>query len=416
MKNKVKTITLGCRFNFYESEVSKAIIKKLNPNDDIIIINTCSVTHEAERQSRQAVRKAVRENRNAKIIVTGCAAKTSEDYFNHLEGVFKVIQNGDKENLEIYSKIPHSSSSINFDDDVINEEDQLFENRARVFVQIQNGCDNFCSYCIVPFTRGRATSLPLEKILKRVGGFSEKGFKEVVLSGIDITSYGKDLDFKITLADVVEAILKKYPNQKRLRISSIDPNGISERLFELFAHEKRIMPHFHLSIQSGDDQVLKDMKRRHTRKDVIDFCNKLRSIRKDVVFGCDLIPGFPTETEDMFKNTIDLIDDAGLSLLHVFPFSPRKGTIAAQMIQLPRAVVLERGRLLREEAHKAKKKLLENMLGKVVDGIVEKVEENVSYGKTDSFVPFIIKKAYTPSEIVSNLKVVSHNGDSLILT
>ncbi|MDR0744560.1 MAG: tRNA (N(6)-L-threonylcarbamoyladenosine(37)-C(2))-methylthiotransferase MtaB [Holosporales bacterium] len=413
-RSKIKTITLGCRFNFYESEISRAIIDNLNTNDDIVIINTCSVTHEAERQSKQAVRKAIRENKNSKIIVTGCAAKTSKDYFESLDGVFKVIQNNDKENINAYLNIPQPNSNIDLIEDITAAQNQIFEDRARAFIQIQNGCDHFCSYCIVPFTRGRSHSLPLENILKRVGFFLENGFSELVLSGIDITSYGKDLDYRIELADVIEAILKNYPNQKRLRISSIDPKGISEKLLELLKYEKRIMPHFHLSIQSGDNQVLKAMKRRHTREDIIAFCKQIKLTRNDVVFGADFIAGFPTETDSMFQNTLSLIDEAELSLMHIFPFSSRKETLASKMVQLPQPVISERARLLREKACEAKLKLFESMKGKKIRGIIEKTIDNVSYGKTDSFLPFVIKKAYNSSEIVNVLEIISYNENYLI--
>lgn len=415
--SKIKTITLGCRFNFYESEVSKAMINSLNPNDDVIVINTCSVTHEAERQSKQAVRKAIRENQNSKIIVTGCAAKTSKKYFQNLDGVFKVIQNDKKEELNSYLDIPHTANKLEtFDNDLIIEEnDQLFKDKARVFLQIQNGCDHFCTYCIVPFTRGRSRSLPLETILSRVGRFVQLGFKEIVLSGIDITSYGKDLE-NIDFSDVIIAILNKYPDLKRLRISSIDPKGIDEKLFDLLTNEPRIMPHFHLSIQAGDNQVLKAMRRRHTREDVIEICNRILEKRPDVVFGSDFIAGFPTETDQMFENTLNLIDEAHLSLMHVFPYSPRSGTIAAGMIQIPRNKILERAKILREKATNAKEKLLKSLIGTTVSGMIENSENNISFGKTDSFIPFVIPRKLPPTTIIKDALVSGSKDGSLELS
>lgn len=413
---QIKTITLGCRFNFYESEVSKAIIDKLQPKDNIIVINTCSVTHEAERQSKQAVRKAIRENPEAKIIVTGCAAKTALQYFENLDGVFKVIQNAEKTKPSEYFDIPHDSSNINFADDIaIEENNQLFENKSRAFIQIQNGCDHFCSYCIVPFTRGRSKSLPLDIILKRIHHFIEIGFKEIVLSGIDITSYGKDLDYQIDLSDVILAILKSNPELRRLRISSIDPKCINEKLFELFTQEHRIMPHFHLSIQSGDNDVLKAMRRRHTREDVIDICNKMLSSRKDIVFGSDFIVGFPTETELMFKNTLKLIDEAHLSLLHVFPYSPREGTIAAKMIQIPREVILNRASILRQKATGVKHNLFNSLLNHEISGIIEGTTSEYSFGKTDNFIPFKTKKILLPNNIIQG-KVINFDKDALLIS
>jgi len=409
---KIKTITLGCRFNFYESEVSKAIVEKMSPDDDVVIINTCSVTHEAERQSKQAVRKAIRENKGAKIIVTGCAAKTSEEYFKNLDGVTKVISNDEKADVNAYLNIPHSASDINFNsEEIIEENDQLFKNKARAFLQIQNGCDHFCTYCIVPYTRGRSKSLPLDIVLNRVKHFVKIGFKEVVLSGIDITSYGKDLE-NIDFADVVKTILDKT-SLERLRISSIDPKGIDEKLFDLIANEPRIMSHFHLSIQSGDDEVLRSMRRRHTRNDVIKICNRILEKRPDVVFGSDFIAGFPTETESMFENTLKLIDEAHLSLMHVFPYSPRKGTVAAQMIQLPRNVVLDRAKRLREKSCSAKKSLFKSMVGKTVDGMIESCEGDVAFGKTNSFVPFVIDSKLKPTTLIKKAIISGFDEESL---
>ncbi len=413
---RIKTITLGCRFNFYESEISKAIIDKLHPKNDIVVINTCSVTHEAERQSKQAVRKAIRENPDAKIIVTGCAAKTALKYFETLEGVFKIIQNSDKSEPSEYFDIPHSSSDINFENDIaIEENSQLFENKSRAFIQIQNGCDHFCSYCIVPFTRGRSKSLPLDIILKRIKHFVKLGFKEIVLSGIDITSYGKDFNKKIDLSDVILAILKSNPELNRLRISSIDPKCIDEKLFELFTQELRIMPHFHLSIQSGDNEVLKAMRRRHTREDVIEICNKMLSERKDIVFGADFIAGFPTETEIMFENTLKLIDEAHLSLLHVFPYSPREGTLASKIIQLPRSVILHRASVLRQKANEVKQKLFKSLLNHEISGIIEETTSEYSFGKTDNFIPFKINKILSPNDIIK-AKIIGFDKDTLLLS
>lgn len=408
---KIKTITLGCRFNFYESEVSKAIVESLSPTEDVLIINTCAVTHEAERQSKQAVRKAIRENKGATIIVTGCATKTAEKYFKNLEGIAKVILNENKAEMEPYLDIPHSANAINFNsENIIEENDQLFQNRARAFIQIQNGCNNFCTYCIVPFTRGSSRSLPLEVILRRVRHFVDIGFKELVLSGIDITSYGKDLQ-NFDLSDVIKEILNQT-KLERLRISSLDPKGIDKKLFDLITHESRIMPHFHLSIQSGDNDVLKSMRRRHTREDIIKFCNDILDKRTDVVFGSDFIAGFPTETESMFENTVKLIDEAHLSLLHVFPFSPRKGTIASQMIQLPRDVILDRAKKLRIKAGEAKQTLFKSLIGKKIKGIVESSADGVSTGKTDSFVPFSIKQTINPSSII-NFEVIDFSTDHI---
>ncbi|MDR0942639.1 MAG: tRNA (N(6)-L-threonylcarbamoyladenosine(37)-C(2))-methylthiotransferase MtaB [Holosporales bacterium] len=410
-KKAVKTITLGCRFNFYESEVAKSIITNLEPNSDIVVINTCSVTHEAERQSRQFVRKAIRENKGAKIIVTGCAAKTSFDYFKNLEGVFKVVQNDEKDNIEPYLDIPHNSDKIK---PLANGED-FFQGRVRAFLEIQNGCNHFCAYCIVPFTRGRSRSFPIEEILKKVGSFIKSGIKEITLSGIDITSYGLDIGGNIELADVIESIFKTYPDFKRLRISSVDPAAISDRLLNLFINEKRILPHFHLSIQSGDNDVLKAMRRRHTREDVIKICRKIKEARKEAVFGCDLLVGFPTETKEMFQNTLTLIDEANLSLAHAFAYSLRPGTVAASMIQHPRDVILKRGKLLRKKAKEARLKLFSSLVGTNMPVIIESSKDGVFYGKTDSFIPFRTSLKGFQSGDVVQLKVFDFDSEMLIM-
>lgn len=396
----IKTITLGCRFNYYESEVEKANIKPKHPDENFVIINTCSITQEAERKSKQAVRKAIKTYPNSKIIVTGCAAKTALQYFSQLDGIYKIIQNDEKAIFNTNEKY--------------SEQDYLFRSRARAFLQIQNGCNNFCTYCIVPFTRGRSTSLSIQNILDRVQYFEDHGFKEIVLSGIDITSYGIDLAKNIELADVIEEIL----NQKsipRIRISSIDPFGVSKKLLHLFSTEQRIMPHFHFSIQSGDNMVLKAMKRRHNRELVINLCKELKSKRPNVIFGADFIAGFPTETEKMFDNSVKLIDDAELSLMHIFPFSPRQGTIAATMIQLSRRTIYDRAQILREKANDALQKILSSIIGQKVTCLVEKSNNGLSFGKTDSFLPILIEKQIATSKILQNCQVIEVKNNFLLV-
>lgn len=419
---KIKTVTLGCRFNFYESEVAKAMVNKISPDSDVIIINTCAVTHEAERQSKQAVRKSIRENPDAKIIVTGCATKTIPDYFENLDGVFQVVQNSKKDDINAYSSLAGRLSDGCHGDEIVvidNDDcvDPLFIGRARAFLQVQNGCDNYCSFCIVPFTRGKSTSLPIETILKHVEHFVNVGFKEIVFSGIDITSYGKDLENNIELADVLQAVLNNFPEMKRLRISSIDPNGISQKLFDLIAHEERIMPHLHLSVQSGDSDVLKMMRRRHNRDDVINLCNRLRSVRSDFIFGADFITGFPGETDNMFVNTMKIIDEAGISLLHVFPYSKRSGTLAETFIQLPGNIIKERAKLLREKGDESFEQTLKNFIGKKINFIIEKIDGECIVGKSDHFISVKIEqnseKPYSVGDLIIGANVVSYNDNFL---
>ena len=408
--SKVKTITLGCRFNFYETEVAKQILEKLEPSDKIIIINTCAVTHEAERQSKQAVRKAIRENAGTRVVVTGCATVTDAKYFDELDDV-TVISNGAKTDIKEYLKVSHNADISEFDcDTMLEESDELFQNRVRAFLPIQNGCDNFCTYCIVPYTRGRSQSLPPDVIIRRINHLISIGFNEIVLSGIDITSYKYEA---ATLADVIKAVLKKT-SLDRLRISSLDPAGVDDKLFDIITNEMLVMPHFHLSIQAGDNDVLKAMRRRHTREDVIRLCNNILNKRPDVVFGSDFIAGFPVETDKMFENTLKLVDEAHLSLLHVFPFSPRRGTVAAKMIQLPEQTIHSRAKLLREKAQKVKEQLLKSFLNKPVTGMVEKTENGISYGKTDSFIPFCIAETVLEKTIITGV-VEKASRNSLLL-
>lgn len=415
-KKNIKSITLGCRFNFYESEVSKAIIKSLNPNDDVIIINTCAVTKQAENQSKQAVRKAIRESNGAKVIVTGCALATCKDYFNSLDGVYSVIDNDKKDKISSYTSLPHSKniSDINIDFDSIYNMDiaeDMFSNRVRVFLQIQTGCNNFCSYCIVPFARGKSISLPLEVIINKVKYFVNNGFKEIVLSGIDITSYNID---NIKLHDVIKTILKECPTLERLRISSMNPNGISDELFDLITNESRILPHLHLSIQSGNNEVLKSMRRNYTREFVLDLINKLKKSKENLVIGADIIAGYPIETDEYFNNTVDFLKTSGISLLHIFPFSPRPMTLASKMLQIPRNIIKERASILRELASTIKNNLLNSLINTRINGLVEKCENNISYGKTDNYLEFVIKTPIEVNTVVKNMQVIGVENDKLL--
>lgn len=410
--SKIKTVTLGCRFNFYESEVVKGMIESFDVDQDIVVINTCAVTHEATRKSKQAVRKALRENPNARVIVTGCALKTNQEELKSIEGISGFIQNEHKMEIESYSFISPRGPVIN--DIYKSKVSNIFEDRSRVFLQIQNGCDNFCSYCIIPFTRGKSKSVPINDIVRKVQYFVDKGFKEIVLSGIDITSYGKDLQNKLELSDVIEQILLHTPELQRVRISSLDPAGVTEKLFKIIVAEERILPHFHMSIQSGDNDVLRAMNRRHTREDVIDLCYKIRSARNDVLFGSDFIVGFPNETDDMFENTKRFIFEAGITFCHIFPFSPRKGTLAASLIGLPKNVIEDRARKLSKAAFEHRQEIFSSFIGQEVGVFIEKNERGFSYGKTNNFISVKIKGAFDPA-IFMNGKVTAIEGDQIIV-
>ena len=411
----IKTITLGCRFNFYESEVSKAIVKALDPKDDVIIVNTCAVTKQAENQSKQAVRRAIRESTGAKIIVTGCALTTCKEYFQSLDGVYSVIDNDKKNKISAYTLLPHNASeselALNFT--TFGSNDKLFHNRVKVFLQIQTGCNNFCSYCIVPFARGRSKSLSLSVILDRVKYFCNSGFKEIVLSGIDITAYGKDLG-DIELADVINAILREAPNLERIRISSMNPHGITNRLFNLITKEPRVLPHLHLSIQSGNDEVLHSMRRKYNSKELLDIIQRLKTARPELVIGADVIAGYPTETEDQFESTMNFIENSGISLFHVFPFSPRPGTIASKLLQLPKHVILKRAAVLRQLASKLKLNLMKSFIGTTINGLIEKNSENTSFGKTDNYLDFIVKQHVSVNTILYDMLVIDIQDDKLL--
>ena len=344
-------ICFGCRINSYEAEVMK---EKLKDFDNLIVINTCAVTGEAERQCRQAIRKLRKENPTAKIIVTGCAAQVSGARFSDMPEVDLVLGNREKTEIEKYIKDLPSQKAIISDIMSYKEYDKYiitgFEGRHRAFVQIQQGCNHRCTYCIVPYARGLNRSVKTEDIIKQIRLLLEKGFKEICLTGVDICSY--QLDEKSSQSDfsfLVKTILEKIPNLPSLQFGSLDPAALDDNFINLIGKYQNIHPHFHFSIQSGDNMILKRMGRRHTREDVINLCQRIRQIRPEATFGADFICGFPTETEEQFQNTLNLVSEAGINKLHVFPYSERKGTPAAKMPQIPVEIRRERAKILREK-------------------------------------------------------------------
>ena len=348
MANEAKMITLGCRLNAYESEVMAGHAKAAGLVDSVII-NTCAVTNEAVRQGRQTIRKAVRENAGSKIIVTGCAAQLEPKQYADMDGVTHVLGNAEKMRVESFALKTKSNVS---DIMAVTKADKsraggLIE-RARAIVQVQNGCDHRCTFCIIPFGRGNSRSVPAEEVVRRIADLTAQGFNEVVLTGVDISSWGDDLPGKPLLGNLVARVLKSVPNLPRLRLSSIDSAEVDDELFDLFAHEPRLTPYLHLSLQHGDNMILKRMKRRHSREDAITLCERLRRVRPDISFGADIIAGFPTETEAMFENSLALVEQCGLAWLHVFPYSARQGTPAAKMPQVNGAIIKERAKRLRD--------------------------------------------------------------------
>ena len=367
-------ITFGCRLNTYESEVMRG--HAVNAGlDDAVIVNTCAVTAEAERQARQAIRRARRNKPDAKIIVTGCAAQINPTAYSEMPEVDLVL--GNQEKLEAKSFLALDGEPVRVQDIMSTTETashlvEGFDDRTRAFIQVQNGCDHRCTFCIIPFGRGNSRSVPIGAIVEQVRTLTDNGYREVVLSGVDVTSYGADLPGQPRLGQMVRRLLASVPELPRLRLSSIDVAEIDDDLLHLIAEEPRLMPHLHLSLQAGDDMILKRMKRRHSRGQAIEFCQTVRALRPDVVFGADLIAGFPTETDAMFANSLALVEECDLAHLHVFPYSPRPETPAARMPQLPRDVVKNRAAQLREAGGKALSGFLAREVGQTRAVLVEK--------------------------------------------
>jgi threonylcarbamoyladenosine tRNA methylthiotransferase MtaB len=398
-----RIVTFGCRLNAYESEVMRGHADAAGLGD-AIVFNTCAVTAEATRQARQAIRRARAENPEARIIVTGCAAQTEPQTFAAMKEVDLVLGNGEKMKAESWRSIDFGiagSEKVRVNDIMSVRETALhmiegLAERTRAFVQVQNGCDHRCTFCIIPFGRGNSRSVPAGEVVEQVRRLVANGYSEVVLSGVDITSWGADLPGTPRLGNLVGRILRLVPDLRRLRISSIDSIEADPELLDLMAGEPRLMPHIHLSLQSGDNMILKRMKRRHAREDSISFCTELRARRPDVVFGADIIAGFPTETDAMFANSLSIIDDCGLTYLHVFPFSPRSGTPAARMPQLEKTVIKERARLLRARGQERLSAFLASEVGTTRQVLVETGRA----GRTEHFAAVQFAQEMTPGAIV----------------
>lgn len=429
MDNQV--ITFGCRLNAYESEAIKEALKKTDQKN-LIVFNSCAVTSEAERELRQAVRKARRNNPEAKIVVTGCAAQIDPQKYAGMEEVDLVLGNVEKIVAESYDfsrqalgdrrqaekgslsptayRLPPSishadhlflaakNSSQNFLTDhdaakikvndimsITDTAPQLvsyFENKTRAFLEIQNGCNHRCTFCIIPFGRGNSRSVAFGEIVSQVKKMVAAGHKEVVLTGVDISGYGEDLPAPLKLSQMIKRLLALVPELPRLRLSSVDVAELDEGFFEILASEPRFMPYLHLSVQSGDDMILKRMKRRHNRQQVLDFCAKARQIRPEITFGADIIAGFPTETDEMFLNSVKLIEEAGIIFTHIFPYSKREGTPAAKMPQVNGKIVKERAKILREKGAAELQKFLQKQVGKTLKVLIEKD----GIGKAENFL------------------------------
>jgi len=411
----VALITFGCRLNAYESEVMRTHAQNAGLGRTVII-NTCAVTAEAERQARQAIRKARREHPNARVIVTGCAAQIHPDRFAAMPEVDQVLGNAEKLQSESFSAATLAGGErVRVNDIMAVREtaDHLiagFEARTRAFVQVQQGCDHRCTFCIIPFGRGPSRSVPLGVLTDQVRTLVAEGYSEVVLTGVDITAYGADLPGRPSLGQMVRRLLAQVPDLPRLRLSSLDPVEIDADLWRLIAEEPRLMPHLHLSLQAGDDLILKRMKRRHTRADAVALCARARDLRPDMVFGADLIAGFPTETDVQFEASLAAIQDCGLTWLHVFPYSPRPGTPAARMPQVPAAVRKARAARLREAGAAAVATFLRSQVGRTVRMLVEKDKT----GRTEHYAPLRLDAAPPAPGTLLTAHVTGAETDHLI--
>jgi len=408
----LEIITFGCRLNAYESEVMRehAIAAGLS---DAVIVNTCAVTSEAVRQARQAIRKARRARPGAKIVVTGCAAQIDPDRFAAMDEVDRVIGNQEKLEAKTYLGLGTGRVAVNDIMSVTETAGHLIEgfgNRARAYVQIQNGCDHRCTFCIIPFGRGPSRSVPAGEVVAQVRRLVENGYAEIVLTGVDMTAYGADLPGAMTLGKLTRTVLRLVPELPRLRLSSIDSIEADPDLIAAIAEEERLMPHLHLSLQAGDDLTLKRMKRRHARADSVAFCEAMRRVRPDIVFGADIIAGFPTETEDMFKNSLSLVDDCGLTFLHVFPFSAREGTPAARMPQVNGAVVTRRAAELRDKGVAALRSHLAGAKGRRIRVLME----TDAQGRSPDFTPVRLDACAASAGALVDAVVSGDDGASLL--
>ena len=406
-KEDTKVINLGCRLNFFESEVIKNILNQENLEKKIVI-NTCAVTNQAVRKSINEVKKASRKFPNYQIYVTGCASQVNEKVFSDLKNVHKIVDNKRKTLPESYT-----------DQEIKEEKDFNFpflkdfsSSRTRAMLQIQQGCDHRCTFCIIPYGRGDSKSLPFDQINKRAERLIESGYSEIVMTGVDLTSYGIDLPGNPKLGNILRRLLNFQPKLRRLRLSSIDPAEIDDDLMDLLLKEKRILPHLHLSLQSGDNLILKRMKRRHNREEIIKLCHDLRLVRSDFTFGADIIVGFPTETNQMFKNTLELIETCEFTNVHIFPYSPKDGTPASKMPQIKEEEKKLRVEILRNKC----KDILHQKLNKEIGKSSSILFESHKMSYSDGY--FKVKTKESKNSIkpgsMANVKIVSRQGDSLI--
>lgn len=388
-KSSLDVLTFGCRLNIFESEVMRRQATEAGL-EDAVIINTCSVTNEAERQARQAIRRARRDHPHKKIIVTGCSAQLTPQVYEAMEEVDFILGNQEKLTVEAYKLAEKPKAQVNDIMAIKEGASHLvasFENHVRAFIEIQNGCNHRCTFCTIPFSRGPHRSVPAGFLVQQIKDLVSTGIQEVVLTGVDITDYGQDLPGTPSLSNLVQRLLKLVPDLPRLRLSSLDPKEIDADMIRLFQTEKRLMPHVHLSLQSGDAMILKRMKRRHSPEDAVEVVKALKTVRPTITFGADIIAGFPTETDDMARNTLKHLQACDITYLHVFPYSSRKDTPAARMPQVAKAKIQERAKELRDWSDLQLHRFLHSQIGKTVHVLIEKNGE----GRTQEYAPVTFK-------------------------
>jgi threonylcarbamoyladenosine tRNA methylthiotransferase MtaB len=419
----VEIVTFGCRLNAFESEVMRVEAERAGLTDTIVV-NSCAVTNEAVAQARQSIRRLKRMRPSARIVVTGCAAQTQAEMFAGMKEVDRVVGNDDKMRGETWlsARAAFDGAGLGIDaSEKIAVADIMAVRKMaphllegfkaglpRVFVQVQNGCDHRCTFCIIPFGRGNSRSVPMGAVVDQIRTLVERGHPEIVLTGVDLTSYGADLPGTPKLGQLIRQILRHVPELKRLRISSVDSIEVDRDLLDVIAEDERLMPHLHLSLQSGDDLILKRMKRRHSRKQAIDFCAQVRRLRPDIAFGADIIAGFPTETEEMFARSLDLVEECGLTFLHVFPYSPRPGTPASRMPRVAAALVRDRARRLRAAGDVALRRRCDAEIGATRQVLIESANQ----GRTEHFLPVAIS-GEVPG-VVRTLVIKDNDGARLV--
>ncbi len=421
MSEPAEIITLGCRLNLAESEVMRRLSRE-SGCVDAVVVNTCAVTNEAVRTARQRIRRAKRDRPDAKIVVTGCAAQTEPEMFADMPEVSAVIGNQEKLDPRHWRALANGADGVIRVNDIMSARETAghlidgYGDRARAFLQIQNGCDHRCTFCIIPFGRGNSRSAPVEEVIEQARRLAEAGHRELVLTGVDITSYGADLEGAPTLGRLVSQLLDAVPELFRLRLSSIDGAEIDSELFDRITGDSRVAPYLHLSLQSGDNMILKRMKRRHTREQAIELCHAIRDRRADVTFGADVIVGFPTETEEMFQRSLDIVAEAGLQYLHVFPYSPRKGTPAARMPQVAGDVAKDRASRLRAAGTDNLHSFLDRQVGQRFNA----VRESGGRARLGNYAPVRLAGEAdgnptdaAPGEII-NVQIIARESDGLV--